>query len=272
MEAWGPSQVQELLQSIIDGIPIGAVLLLEVSGEPEFAYRVLEGAPEEGEPVREMILDGQQRLTALWRALNDDYPHDRYFLRISTDGSVDPEDLPIVERVRLYCRGGKTFPMWVSSPEQVYARGLIPISLLNPDREREANEWVDRVTARESREAYKALNQQVGKYREQVKHFEIPYIRLKAGTEPEAVIATFTKHDAGGCRCAQHVCLLLSRSQQRPGNVDLRRSVLDSGAAVRGELVEKREGTVKQGLTTPVSRTWVEELIVKWLHLEGFAA
>jgi len=198
MEAWGPPQVQELLQSVIDGLPIGAILLLEVSGEPEFAYRVIEGAPEEGEPVREMILDGQQRLTALWRALNDDYPNDRYFLRISTDGSVDPEDLPIVERVRLHRRDGKTYPMWVSVPEQVYARGLIPISLLNPDREREADEWVDRVTEGESREVYKALNQQVGKYREQVKHFEIPYIRLKAGTRLEAVIATFTKVNTQG--------------------------------------------------------------------------
>jgi len=61
MEAWGTSQVTELLQSVIDGLPVGAVLLLEVSGEPEFAYRVLEGAPEVGEPIREMVLDGQQR-------------------------------------------------------------------------------------------------------------------------------------------------------------------------------------------------------------------
>ena len=198
MEAWGPSQVQELLQSVIDGLPVGAILLLEVSGEPEFAYRVIEGAPEEGEPVREMILDGQQRLTALWRALNDDYPSDRYFLRISTDGSVDHEDLPIVERIRLYTRGGKTYPMWVSSPEQVYARGLIPISLLNPDREKEADEWVDRVTEGENREVYRALNRQVVKYRDLVKNFEIPYIRLKAGTKPEAVIATFTKVNTQG--------------------------------------------------------------------------
>lgn len=196
MEAWGPSQVQELLQSVIDGLPVGAVLLLEVSGEPEFAYRVIEGAPKEGEPVREMILDGQQRLTALWRALNDDYPDDRYFLRISTDGSIDPEDLPIVERERLYRRDGKMYPRWVSVPKQVYDRGLIPISLLNPDREQEADEWVDSVA--ESREVYKALSQQLRRYREQVKRFEIPYIRLKASTKPEAVIATFTKVNTQG--------------------------------------------------------------------------
>jgi hypothetical protein len=198
VEAWGPSQVKELLQSVVDGLPVGAVLLLEVSGKPEFAYRVLEGAPVYGEPIREMILDGQQRLTALWRALNDDYARDRYFLRITADDSVDLEDLPIVERVRHYERDGKTYPLWTSSPEQVHGRGLIPISLLNPEREKEAEQWVDKVTQKETRTAYKILNKKVSGYREALKFFDIPYIRLTAGTEPEAVIATFTKVNTQG--------------------------------------------------------------------------
>ena len=198
MEAWEPSQIKELLQSVVDGLPIGAILLLEVSGEPDFAFRVLEGAPKHGEPVREMVLDGQQRLTALWRALNDYYPEDRYFLRLTADDSVDPEDLPIVERVRHYKRDGKTYPLWTSSSEQVHARGLIPILILNPECEKEAEQWVDRVTQNDNRVAYKVLNKKVSDYREALKHFEIPYIRLTAGTEPEAVIATFTKVNTQG--------------------------------------------------------------------------
>lgn len=198
MEAWGASQVEELLQSVVDGLPIGAVLLLQVSDKPEFAYRALEGAPEEGEPIREMLLDGQQRLTALWRTLNDDYPRDSYFLRVFATGDIDPEDLPIVERVRHYTRNGKKYPLWTSDPEQVYDRGLIPIPILNPDREKEAEEWVDQVTQNASRKDYKSLNKRVTQYRETVKHFQIPYIRLTAGTEPEAVIATFTKMNTQG--------------------------------------------------------------------------
>jgi hypothetical protein len=198
MEAWGSSQVSELLQSVVDGLPVGAILLLEVAGRPEFAYRPLEGAPKAGEPIREMILDGQQRLTALWRALNDDYPQDKFFLRVFADDSVDPEDLPIVERVRHYKRDGKTYPMWTASPERVYERGLVPISLLNPQYEKEAEQWVDEVTKNDSRTAYKALNKKVSDYREILNYFEIPYIRLMAGTEPEAVIATFTKVNTQG--------------------------------------------------------------------------
>jgi len=198
MEAWGASQVEELLQSVVDGLPVGSVLLLQVSGKPEFAYRALEGAPEEGEPIQEMLLDGQQRLTALWRALNDNYRQDSYYLRVFATGDIDPEDLPMVERVRHYTRNGKKYPLWTSDPKQVYGRGLVPISILNPDREREAEEWVDLVTQDASRDDYKSLNKQVSQYRETVKHFQIPYIRLTSGTEPEAVIATFTKVNTQG--------------------------------------------------------------------------
>lgn len=201
MEAWGASQVEELLQSVVDGLPVGAVLLLQVTGKPEFAYRALEGAPEAPEQeghIREMLLDGQQRLTALWRSLNDDYPRDSYFLRVFATGDIDPEDLPIVERVRHYTRNGKKYPLWASRPDDIYGRGLIPISLLNPDREKDAEEWVDQVTRDASRDDYRSLNKQVSQYREVVKRFQIPYIRLMAGTEPEAVIATFTKMNTQG--------------------------------------------------------------------------
>jgi hypothetical protein len=202
MEAWSPSQVKELLQSVADGLPIGAILLLEVSDKPEFAYRALEGAPESGEPIREMLLDGQQRLTALWRALNDDYLNDEYakdqfFLKVEPDDSTDQDDLPVVVRVRHYERDGKRFPLWPSSPEQVFERGLIPISILNPEREKEAEQWVEGVTHNDHK-TYKILNRRVSNYRVALSQFEIPYIRLKAGTQPEAVIATFTKVNTQG--------------------------------------------------------------------------
>jgi hypothetical protein len=203
MEAWGPSQVKELLQSLVDGLPVGAFLLLEVSGEPEFAYRTLKGPlPDSEGPIQEMLLDGQQRLTALWRALHDDYlkddyAKDQFFLRVEADDSTDPEDLPIVERVRHYERDGKIYPKWTSNSKQVYERGLIPISILNPEHERKADQWIEEV-AHDKFETFKTLNRKVADYRDALKHFEIPYIRLKAGTPPEAIIATFTKVNTQG--------------------------------------------------------------------------
>ena len=203
MEAWGPSQVKELLQSVVDGLPVGAFLLLEVSGKPEFACRTLKGPlPGSEGPIQEMLLDGQQRLTALWRALHDDYlkddyAKDQFFLRVEADDSTDPEDLPIIERVRHYERDGKIYPKWTSNSKQVHEKGLIPISILNPEYEKKADQWVEEV-AHDKFETFKTLNRKVADYRDALKHFEIPYIRLKAGTPPEAIIATFTKVNTQG--------------------------------------------------------------------------
>jgi len=136
-------------------------------------------------------------LTALWRALNDGYPDDQYFLKVFEDDSVDPEDLPIVERVRHYERNGKRYPLWTADSYQVFARCLVPISILNPERERESDEWVEKVSQGDLN-TFKKLSRVVSDHRDALKHFEIPYIRLKAGTEPEAVIATFTKVNTQG--------------------------------------------------------------------------
>lgn len=65
---WDPSRVVELLDSVLNGWPIGALLLLE--GPQPFRIRQLEQAPLVDESsVDYYLLDGQQRLTALYLAL-----------------------------------------------------------------------------------------------------------------------------------------------------------------------------------------------------------
>lgn len=58
------------LQSVVvEGLPVGSVLLLHPGGsEPLFRWRPLSGAPAEGKAPTEPVLDRQQRLTALWKA------------------------------------------------------------------------------------------------------------------------------------------------------------------------------------------------------------
>jgi len=72
-EAWGHASVTQLFNTILQDLPVGAVLILEIGNEEPFISRPLKGAPETGERVSEHLLDGQQRLTALWRGLNNNY-------------------------------------------------------------------------------------------------------------------------------------------------------------------------------------------------------
>ena len=65
---WSPGQVVELLDSISRQWPIGSLLLL--SGPQPFAFRAIEGAPAtSGTELDLYILDGQQRVTALYHAI-----------------------------------------------------------------------------------------------------------------------------------------------------------------------------------------------------------
>jgi hypothetical protein len=53
-------------------------------------------APESGEKVTEQLLDGQQRLTALWRSLHDKYPDRSYLIGFEVDPSDGAAMLPNV--------------------------------------------------------------------------------------------------------------------------------------------------------------------------------
>ena len=58
---------------------------LEIGDEEPFISRTLKGAPEMGERVTEHLLDGQQRLTALWRGLHNNYDDRTFFVYLTTD-------------------------------------------------------------------------------------------------------------------------------------------------------------------------------------------
>jgi len=51
-------------------------------------------APESGEKVTEQLLDGQQRLTALWRSLHDKYADRSYLIGFEDDPGDGSTKLP----------------------------------------------------------------------------------------------------------------------------------------------------------------------------------
>lgn len=74
---WDDDHIRDLLVSISNSFPIGAVMLLETGGEVRFQTRPLEGVekilPRPIDPDL-LILDGQQRLTTLTQAIGLDDP------------------------------------------------------------------------------------------------------------------------------------------------------------------------------------------------------
>src|SRR5690349_11023125 len=72
-EAWDRERIGSLVQTIIQNLPLGITLVLNVGDEEKFISRYLVTAPQPNGRVHEHLLDGQQRLTALWRVLHNNY-------------------------------------------------------------------------------------------------------------------------------------------------------------------------------------------------------
>ena len=78
-QAWDKNRICSLLDTVTKNLPLGVTLLLNVN-EEQFVSRYLATAPETSVRVTEHLLDGQQRLTALWRTLQNNYTDATYFL------------------------------------------------------------------------------------------------------------------------------------------------------------------------------------------------
>ena len=74
---WGEEDIRNLIASVAKGYPIGAFLSLETGGEVRFKPRLLEGVDSNGAKYsspKELLLDGQQRLTSLYQTFYSKNP------------------------------------------------------------------------------------------------------------------------------------------------------------------------------------------------------
>ena len=188
-EAWGSNEVANFLTSIVRQLPVGSLLVLGVSGEKlPFISREMTGAPKEGETVNELLLDGQQRLTALWRSLNDNYPDKTYLIKINDQ---DDEKTEVVAISRWFRKGSK-FPLWVDNPVECWNRNFIPLKLLNTENESEYSEWADIASENDLARARK-IEHLISPFRGNLSAYNLPFLYLPSNTPPETAIDVFIK-------------------------------------------------------------------------------
>lgn len=194
MEAWTPPRVAGLLTTVLRGLPSGAALILQVGDTMPFVSRQISGQPASNEATNELLLDGQQRVTALWRALNDDYEDRVYF--VSEDGVDEVDGSRQPEAISVKFRNGKygRLPQWLDSPAECWEKGYIPARLLRPgDLTAEINEWVKSVVGTEDLESYITAHNKILRLREQVTEFNLPYLALPPSTPRHVALDVFIK-------------------------------------------------------------------------------
>src|SRR5437879_4293651 len=193
LEAWGPREISSVLTAILRGLPVGATLLLEVGDDLPFVHRTMAGAPTKGERITELLLDGQQRLTAVWRAMTDNYPDYLYLVYFEDDETLGLKDLPTAYGQRRWQRDGDRYPQWADEPADLWRRGYIPLKLLRPgDIEEEIDAWIDAIAGDDLRESRRIAKRLAG-LRAEVAKFNLPFLSLPVGTPKQVALDVFIK-------------------------------------------------------------------------------
>lgn len=202
--AWGHGEVSGLLTTVLRGLPSGATLILEVGDEEKFKSRTMIDAPDSGGKVTEQLLDGQQRLTALWRSLHDKYPDRSYLIGFEEDPGDAEKKLPYVYGQARWSKNGSRYPMWVDDAKECRNRGFIPITLLRPeDILPEIRQWIAAAVAGDH-DKKDALLDEIIALRDRVKAFNLPYLALPATTPKEVALDVFIKMNTSSVRLSTY--------------------------------------------------------------------
>lgn len=206
-EAWDRQRISSLLETVIHNLPLGITLILEVGDNEKFVSRFLETAPERDGRVYEHLLDGQQRLTALWRAFHNNYERETYYVYFKEfdnyDGDAEREDMTVYWRGRYIKKNGDRYPLWCDEPAQCLRRGMIPTHLLRPeDMQGHIDRWIDDATAElkpkddfaaleRFLEMKKRVSDRIRDLRATVANYNLPYLSLPPQTDKTVALEVF---------------------------------------------------------------------------------
>ena len=192
-EAWGHNEVANLLEVILRGLPVGAALILNVGDEEQFESRPISGVDDVGPRCTEHLLDGQQRLTALWKSLHDLYEDRTYLVYFEADEEHDGRMVPRVHGIARWERNGLRYPIWTDNPKSVFEREYFPLRLLRPgETATEIQNWCDAAADNDLLKS-REIESQVRPLREKILTFNMPYLALPADTPPDVALDVFIK-------------------------------------------------------------------------------
>lgn len=202
-QVWKKPQISAVINNIVRSSPppIGTFLILEVHGKELFSSRSISNAPKK-ERVLENLLDGQQRMTAIWRALNDNYEHFTLFVSLSRLKSL--EDNPTIKAYNYRnSKDGYIIPNWMKCPAECLSKMLIPVKILAPTikGERDKEKWISEACS--DHKVSRNVGNIIDKLRSRVQKYNIPVMMLPSETERSDAIDIFIKMNRHGSRLTE---------------------------------------------------------------------
>lgn len=211
---WDDDRIRGIIASLTQGYPMGAIMMLQYGNESvRFKYRTIEGVKKQGAVPDELVLDGQQRLTSMYRAIYADSAVDtvnekkakirRYYyldIRKCLDENEDRLEavVSVPEDRKIKANFDRDVLMDLSEPDKEYENEMFPLNIIFNSNRRE--DWVDNYkdyfhNDQEHRERFKRFRTEV---LEVIEGYRLPVIQLNKSTPREAVCKVFENVNTGG--------------------------------------------------------------------------
>src|SRR5260370_20839194 len=182
---WSEKDVREVLVTVLNGWPAGSLLIMR--GVPRFRIRAFESAPTGAAPPKFVVLDGQQRLTALYQAL---YGLGKHLYAVDYSALLEGRELDLdIAVVSIERRA------WDAQPRTVAQRHLVPLSSLRSPSE--FFSWRDTVIQSIAETERPPIRDVLTRwYRDtltEIHRYRFPVVVLERAFEPAAIAQIFDR-------------------------------------------------------------------------------
>lgn len=211
---WDQDRIIDLLASISEGFPVGALMTLDASGEVSFAVRPVEGAPSPIKPLEAYLLDGQQRMTSLYQSTFSPVPvstqtakkrpikvHFYFDIKTALDPNVARSDAVVaVPEDRIIRENfGRDVKLDLSCEQNEFNALYFPIDRIFEAHiwQQAAIDWVYKLPEQRM-EHLKLINSFMQTVVNNFTSYHVPVIKLGKNTSRAAVCLVFEKVNTGG--------------------------------------------------------------------------
>lgn len=211
---WNDEKIRDIVASVISDYPIGAVLFLKCEDSPIFACNPISGVEFAKNILpKNLILDGQQRLTAIYGAMyNIGQPvsfkkgkssEERYYYldieKVLEDSNDTVEAIISVPKDKKVKKSSKkNAGLDLSTLEKEFENKMFPLNIILSDDEK--SDWEDNYKKhyrdKEDVELSKQIENEFKKFKKiftVLASYTIPVISLDSDTEMDAVCKIFEK-------------------------------------------------------------------------------
>ena len=201
---WPEKHIETLIHTVLQNRTIGTLLI--VKNDSVFPTRPLAAAENSrrNKPPNELLLDGQQRLTALWRALGGSVDKSKgsrekvWSVKVRdwvTEKELDDDDLG---NVKISGVTHEDSSILDRTAPQAYSQCCFPLQILahngipgNADQK--LKKWCVKVFPNETEKAYSLERQIDRSFGERLRHYPIWFHSLPENTDKEEAIEVFLR-------------------------------------------------------------------------------